>query len=99
MAEALPSPSLTIREAPRKNPSGSLSFRELLPQSADSCRHLDEVGEAVPNSSQRVAGYWKGMCLLLLDWPCLGGRAISLAETCSSLSPPVFGGAYAKALK
>ena len=44
-AEASPSLSLTIREAPRKNPSDSLAFRELLPQSADR-RRFDEVGEA-----------------------------------------------------
>jgi hypothetical protein len=53
MAEALPSPSLTIREAPRKNPSGSLSFRERLPQSADS-RRLDEVGEAAQAAALAV---------------------------------------------
>ena len=56
MAEALPSPSLTIREAPRKNPSDSLAFRELLPQSADSGRHLDEVGEAVCATASAIRG-------------------------------------------
>jgi hypothetical protein len=35
----------------------------------------------------------------LLGWPCQGGRVITLAGTCSCLSPPVFGGAYAKARK
>lgn len=39
------SPSPTTREAPQRIPSGSLSFRERLPQSADS-RRFDEVGEA-----------------------------------------------------
>ena len=39
------SPSPTTREAPRRIPSGSLAFRERLPQSADS-RRFDEVGEA-----------------------------------------------------
>jgi hypothetical protein len=48
-----PSLALTIREAPRKNPSDSLAFRELLPQSADR-RRFDEVGEAAQAAASAI---------------------------------------------
>jgi len=53
LAAASPSPSLTTREAPRRIPSGSLSFRERLPQMADS-RRFDGVAVATQEAASAI---------------------------------------------
>ena len=53
MAAASLSPSLTTREAPRRIPSGSLSFRERLPQMADS-RRFDGVAVATQEAASAI---------------------------------------------
>jgi len=57
MAEALPasleSLPFSTREAPRRIPSGSLSFRERLPQMADS-RRFDGVAVATQEAASAI---------------------------------------------